>query len=72
MTLELYLGPMYAGKTTKMIRMFRANPNAHKVSIDFNTETTHESEGRVVVERMNTHDNVILDNVYTTKRLMKL
>ena len=46
MTLELYLGPMYAGKTTKMIRMFRANPNAHKVSIDFNTETTHESEGR--------------------------
>jgi len=72
MSLELYLGPMYAGKTTKMIKMFHNSPLSHKIAVDFNTESSHGSHREVIIERMNTHDNVILDNVYITKNLMTL
>ena len=69
MTLELYVGPMYAGKTTKMIQMYQRNPRATKISIDFNT--TNESK-RVFVNSLQSHDMCELHGVYKTKELMEL
>lgn len=41
--LRMYLGPMYAGKTTKLIEMFNLNKDPHKIIIDFDiTETCYE------------------------------
>ena len=51
MSLELYLGPMYAGKTTKMIKMFHNSPLSHKIAVDFNTESSHGSHREVIIER---------------------
>ena len=69
MTLEMYVGPMYAGKTTKMIQMYRHNPRATKISIDFNT--SNESN-RVFVNSLQSHDQCELQGVYKTKELMQL
>ena len=33
--LRMYLGPMYAGKTSKLIEMFNLNKDPHKIIIDF-------------------------------------
>jgi len=38
----MYLGPMYAGKTSKLIEMFNLNKDQHKVIIDFTEEGCYE------------------------------
>ena len=40
--LNMYLGPMYAGKTSKLIEMFNLNKDQHKVIIDFTEEGCYE------------------------------
>ena len=54
--LHLYLGPMYAGKTTKLIHMYDSNKDLNKVIIDFEP-VEYCYEGKV-----KNHNNIEMNN----------
>lgn len=68
MSLELYIGPMYAGKTTKLIHMFQQNNSSQKVVIDFSFKP-HKT---IQISDLKNHNNIKLSNVYTTQNLTSL
>tara|TARA_B110000467_G_C17932856_1_gene270812 strand:+ start:26 stop:571 length:546 start_codon:yes stop_codon:yes gene_type:complete len=65
--LELYLGPMFAGKTTHMIRSYKTNESDEKIAIDYNGDATTP-----FLNDMLNHNNVALRGVYNTLRLNDL
>lgn len=70
MALEIYVGPMYAGKTTKMINMFQKDSDDSKIAIDYNTANGFNQS--VMIATLHSHDDVGLQGVYQTKTLMNL
>ena len=68
MSLELYIGPMYAGKTTKLIHMFQENNSSQKVVIDF----SFKSHKTIQISDLKNHNDIRLPNVYTTQNLSSL
>lgn len=69
MTLEIYIGPMYAGKTTKLINMYYANKETNKVIIDYNTDNDNNM---VYIDSLLNHTTQKIDGVYKTKSLKNL
>lgn len=71
MSIHMYIGPMYAGKTTRLIEMYNKQKSLNKIVIDYNID-----EGTVPCNITNSHmvshDNVMLHNVYKTKYLFSL
>lgn len=59
--LHLYLGPMYAGKTTKLIHMYDSNKDLNKVIIDFEP-VEYCYEGKV-----KNHNNIEMNAIKTKK-----
>lgn len=53
--LNIYVGPMFSGKTTKLIHMFNENKNENKIIIDYNIEKENEDN---IIEN---HDGLKLD-----------
>jgi thymidine kinase len=37
--LDIYIGPMFAGKTSQLIHMFNTNPESNKIIIDYHEST---------------------------------
>ena len=74
MSLEIYIGPMYAGKTTKLIQKYMNEPELNKVIIDYNIQTqkNEQEENHVFHSCMQTHDGLIAPNVYKCKKLGSL
>tara|TARA_B100001059_G_C17790959_1_gene560108 strand:+ start:777 stop:1340 length:564 start_codon:yes stop_codon:yes gene_type:complete len=68
MSLDLYIGPMYAGKTTKLIHMFQENKSPQKVVVDF----SFKPHKKIQIADLKNHDDVKLQNVYTTQNLSVL
>lgn len=68
MVLEIYLGPMYAGKTTKMIEMYNKNESSRKVAIDFNIDDS--SNEIIQIKTLYNHNQNHLEGVYNTKDLL--
>ena len=66
MSLEIYVGPMFAGKTTKMIYMVLENQSNDKIAIDY------QEEDEICIRKLCNHNNIALKNVYSTKYLEKL
>lgn len=70
MSLEIYIGPMYAGKTTRLINMYNIE-NENSIIIDYNIdETTNEN----IVEKspLVNHDEIFVNGIYKTKKLNNL
>jgi len=74
MSLEIYIGPMYAGKTTKLIQKYMNEPDLNKIIIDYNIHTnkTNNEENYVFHSCMQTHDGIVAPNVYKCKKLTGL
>ena len=68
MVLEIYLGPMYAGKTTKMIEMYNKNKSSHKVAIDFNIDDSPNES--IQIKTLYNHNQNPLKGVYNIKDLI--
>ena len=66
MTLQIYIGPMFAGKTTKMIQMFSFDRDT-KIAIDYK-----DNSDEVTIEPLQNHNDFILENTYKTKYLKSL
>ena len=66
MSLQIYLGPMYAGKTTKMIQMIQSNTSKQKVAID---NDIIGKDNRVSIGKLQNHNKVYFEPVYRTKFL---
>ena len=63
MSLQIYIGPMFAGKTTKMINMFSFDRNT-KIAIDYK-----DNSDEVTIESLCNHNDFILEKTYKTKPL---
>ena len=61
MTLQIYIGPMFAGKTTKMIQMYSFDINA-KIAIDYK-----DNSKEVTIKPLQNHNDFILEKTYKTK-----
>lgn len=72
MSIEMYIGPMYAGKTSKLIEMYKGNANLSKIVIDYDLQCPDKKRSNVVHSSMKSHDDVYLDNVYCMNRLMDI
>jgi thymidine kinase len=70
MSLDIFIGPMYAGKTSLLIEKYTENKNKTKIIIDYDINGTSNMD--VNMDIMSTHDNITLDNVYKTKELQNL
>lgn len=66
MSLQIYIGPMFAGKTTKMINMFSFDRNK-KIAIDYK-----DNSDEVTIESLYNHNNFMLEKTYKTKHLKSL
>lgn len=66
MTLQIYIGPMFAGKTTKMIQMISFDRYT-KIAIDYKDDSK-----KVTIEPLQNHNEFTLKNVYKTKYLKSL
>jgi len=62
--LHLYLGPMYAGKTTKLIHMYNSSKDLNKVIIDFEP-VEYCYEGKV-----KNHNNIEMNAIKTKNYTM--
>ena len=69
MSLEIYFGPMYAGKTSKLIQMYKDNKNTDKVIIDYDIS---EISYGIVFSCMTSHINKTMNKVLKCKELDKL
>ena len=68
--LRMYLGPMYAGKTSKLIEMFNLNKDHHKIIIDFDvTESCYE--GILVNHNQVKQPAIKSQNLYDTLSVYK-
>ena len=67
MSLEIYIGPMYAGKTTKMMEMYYKNNCPLKIVVDY-----CDHEHGVSMSSLNNHNNTTLHGVYKVKTLLSL
>jgi thymidine kinase len=61
MTLEIYVGPMFSGKTTRMISMFSSNQRSDKVVIDYDLSRV---KGSVTIDNLINHNEFELSHVY--------
>ena len=69
MSLQIYLGPMYAGKTTKMIQMIQANRSTKKVAIDYDITDNYK---QISIGKLQNHNKIYFEPVYRTKQLSHL
>lgn len=69
MTLEIYMGPMYAGKTSKMIQMYESNRCTQKIAIDYEMNTRKSNVTFSSIQNHNSHE---LMDCYKTKFLAHL
>lgn len=70
MSLEMYIGPMYAGKTTRLIEMYQSQTNPNKIIIDYHDDN---QENDVYHSTLHSHnDNLFVPNVYKCKKLSSL
>ena len=74
MSLQIFVGPMYAGKTTRLIQTYMNEPDLNKVIIDYNIQSnkTDKHEKYVYHSCMQTHDGIVAPNVYKCKHLTSL
>tara|TARA_B100000424_G_scaffold266920_1_gene258823 strand:+ start:502 stop:1026 length:525 start_codon:yes stop_codon:yes gene_type:complete len=56
MSIEIYIGPMFAGKTTKLISMYNENKDSNKVVIDYNKELS--------INNLINHTTIKLEKAY--------
>ena len=61
MSLEIYVGPMFSGKTTKLIHMYIANKHSNKIIIDYDLQ---EKKGKVEVGNIINHNQYELSGAY--------
>lgn len=64
MSIEIYIGPMFAGKTTKLISMYNNNENNSKIVIDYNEQ--------FCIEKLKNHTTIELENVYKGPSLVSI
>lgn len=67
MSLEIYIGPMYAGKTSKLIQLYKESRNS--IVIDYNIE---DDTNDIIITKLYNHNNAYIEHVYKTKHLSKL
>ena len=73
MSIQIYIGPMYAGKTTRLIHMYTNTDSVNKIIIDYdNTTYSNQQNDNIFHSCMKTHDNVIAPNVYKCKNIKSL
>ena len=74
MSLHIYFGPMYAGKTTKLIGMYNQITGFDKVIIDYDIveNSFDKSRNQVVKGNLESHDKIIVPNVHRCKKLRSL
>ena len=70
MSLEIYIGPMYAGKTTRLINMYNREIE-NSIIIDYNINNI-SNDNTVEKEPLFNHDKMCVDGVYRTKKLNNL
>ena len=68
MSLEIYIGPMYAGKTTKLMNLYEESTNS--IVIDYILE--EEKENNVIISNISNHDTKIIQDCYKTKTLQNV
>ena len=66
MSLQIYIGPMYAGKTSKMIQMFNSNSCEDKIAIDFELNNT---DIKLDINVLENHNHIELNKCYKTTKL---
>jgi thymidine kinase len=54
MSLELYVGPMYAGKTTKLLSMFKTSTESKKLIINYDIQSN--AINKIRLHKLETHD----------------
>ena len=69
MSLKIFLGPMYAGKTSKLIKMYKEDTNENKVIIDY--DISEVSYG-VLFGSLSSHVNKTINSVLKCKELKLL
>jgi thymidine kinase len=74
MSLNIYFGPMYAGKTTKLIGMYNQISGFDKIIIDYDiaSKSTEKSQNHVLKGNLESHDKIIVPNVHRCKKLSSL
>lgn len=71
MSLEIYIGPMFAGKTTKLMTMYNENSNPNKVVIDYDIGDKKYCN-EVSFKPLLNHDYQKIDTTYKTQQLCNL
>lgn len=74
MSLHIYFGPMYAGKTTKLIGMYNQITDYNKIIIDYDIveNSFNKSRDHVIKGNLESHDQIIVPNVHRCKKLNSL
>ena len=75
MSLNIYFGPMYAGKTSKLMNMYR-HTYENKIVIDYNTLDLSKNHNPMYVYygnlKSHNENNIFIDKVLKTKSLNML
>ena len=66
MSLQIFIGPMYAGKTTKLMHMFHNDKNKNKIIIDYEI---YDTSNNITIGELENHKEVTISNVIKTKKL---
>jgi thymidine kinase len=76
MSLHITIGPMYSGKTTRMLQKYANQLNINKIAIDYcirpSTTDFNKNNDYVYHANLETHSGLVLPNVYKTKSLFSL
>jgi thymidine kinase len=70
MSLDIFIGPMYAGKTSLLVEKYKGNNDINKIIIDYDIHGMSDHD--VIIGSMSTHDDIMVDHVYKTKELRNL
>ncbi len=70
MSLDIFIGPMYAGKTSLLVEKYKGNNDINKIIIDYDIHGMTDYD--VNMGSMSTHDDIMVDHVYKTKELRNL
>ena len=73
MSIHIVIGPMYAGKTSRLVQDYMNNESINKIIVDYDICGRNETQNNdVKISSMETHDGIIAPNVYKIKNLNSL
>ena len=70
MSLKIFIGPMFAGKTTALIKHYKQQKEITKIIVDYDIKLEENNE--INIGEMITHTELKYSSVYKTKKLNNL